>query len=308
MISLAPPRIRDLEVFTRLPNKYGRGDVSSPWADANRAGEPTHSFLEGPVFDAAGNLYVTDIPWGRIFRVDAAGSWDLVVEYDGEPNGMKFLNERTLLIADYKHGLMALDVQSAELRPHLSRRNTERFRGLNDLVFDKAGNLYFTDQGQTGMQDPTGRVYRLAPDGRLDLLLDNIPSPNGIALSPDERILYIAATRGNCVWRAPLMRDGNVSKVGIFFSVNGPAGPDGLAVNAKGQLLIASSGLGVVWLIDRFGQPAEMLRSSVGPLLTNIAFGGASRKTLYCTESESGTILRTAMDDAGADMPRGVER
>ena len=84
---------------------------------------------------------------------------------------------------------MACDIASGAVRPYLERRNSERFKGVNDLTFDSHGNLYFSDQGQTGLHDPTGRLYRLRPDGRLDLLPANAPSPNGLALSPDERVL-----------------------------------------------------------------------------------------------------------------------
>ncbi|MFM2052031.1 MAG: hypothetical protein RL456_68, partial [Pseudomonadota bacterium] len=97
---LQAPQVRDTEVFTRLPDHFRRTGVPSSWADANRGGQPTDSFLEGPVFDAAGNLYVTDIPFGRIFRIDPQGAWTLVAEWDGEPNGLKFLDERTLIVTD----------------------------------------------------------------------------------------------------------------------------------------------------------------------------------------------------------------
>ena len=84
---------------------------------------------------------------------------------------------------------MACDIASGAVRPYLERRNSERFKGVNDLTFDSHGNLYFSDQGQTGLHDPTGRLYRLRPDGQLGLLLANVPSPKGVALSTDERVL-----------------------------------------------------------------------------------------------------------------------
>ena len=73
MFLLQPPQVRETEVFSRMPEHFRRTGVRSDWADANRGGQPTDSFLEGPVFDAAGNLYVTDIPFGRIFRIDPRG-------------------------------------------------------------------------------------------------------------------------------------------------------------------------------------------------------------------------------------------
>ena len=305
-VLLQPPPVRDTEVFTRLPDHWRRMQVRSAWADANRGGQPTDSFLEGPVFDAAGNLYLCDIPFGRIFRVDAQGVWDLVAEWDGEPNGMKFLDEHELLIADYRNGLMACDVRSGAVRPFLERRNSERFKGVNDLVFDSRGNLYVTDQGQTGLHDPTGRLYRLRPSGQLDLLLCNVPSPNGVALSPDERVLYLAVTRGNQVWRVPLLDDGSVSKVGAFFTSYGPSGPDGLAVDERGRVIVANPGLGCAWVLNHRAEPDLVLRSCAGTSLTNLAFGGPDRRTLYCTESTTGTVLRAELDIPGLPIHRAA--
>lgn len=298
MFLLQAPQIRDLEPFTEMPEALRRRERSD-WADANRGGLVTDSFLEGPVFDGAGHLYVADIPWGRVLRIDPQGAWTLVAEYDGEPNGMKFLDARTLLITDYKNGLMRLDVATGRVTPHLQRRNSERFKGVNDLVFDARGNLYFTDQGQSGLHEPSGRLYRLRPDGQLDLLLSNVPSPNGVALSPDGRVLYLAVTRGNCVWRVPLMPDGSVAKVSQFFTSYGPSGPDGLAVDADGRLLVANPGLGLVWLLNPRAEPVQVLRGVPGSSLTNLAFGGADRRTLFVTDSTHGRILRATLDVPG---------
>jgi gluconolactonase len=301
MFLLHPPEVRTLDTWTRLPERF-RQPRRTVWGDANQGGRESDSFLEGPVFDAAGNLFVTDIPFGRIFRIDPKGEWDLVAQWDGEPNGMKFLNATELLVTDYRNGLMLVDSRSGAVRPYLGRRNTESFKGVNDLTFDAQGNLYFTDQGQTGLHDPTGRVYRLSRTGRLDLLLSNVPSPNGIVLSPDEKFLFVAVTRGNCVWRMPLLADGGVAKAGQFFTSYGPSGPDGLAMDTSGRLLVANPGLAYVWVLNHRAEPVQVLRGEAGTSLTNLAFGGADRKTLYCTESTHGTILRTGMDVAGTHL------
>lgn len=302
MLRFEPPRRQEMTVFTRLPDEFRRRETVSSWARANRLGAAGDSFLEAPVFDRAGNLYVTDIEYGRIFVVDGQGAWHLVCEYDGEPNGMKFLSDSELLVADYRNGLVVVDVQSGSVSAFLDRRNSERFKGVNDLVFDSVGNLYFTDQGQTGLHDPTGRVYRLAVDGRLDMLLHDVPSPNGLVLDGEERVLYVAATRGNCVWRVPLMTDGGVSKVGQFFTSHGPAGPDGLAMDVEGHLLVANPGLGVIWRLDPYAQPTDVLVSPTGRLVTNLAFGGEDRRTVFATESETGAVLRADLPAAGRPL------
>lgn len=305
MFLLNPPTVRPLELFSSMPHQYRRTGVRSHWADVNQGGRLADSFLEGPVFDEQGNLFVTDIPFGRVFRISPNGEWDLVAQWDGEPNGMKFLDDKQLLVTDYRNGLVVLDIASGQVRPYLERRNSERFKGVNDLVFDSKGNLYFTDQGQTGLQDPTGRVYRLAPDGRLDMLLGNVPSPNGIVLSNDERFLFVAATRGNCVWRMPLLTDGSVSKAGQFFTSYGPSGPDGLAMDECGRLLVANPGLGYVWVLNPRAEPQEVLTGPAGASITNLAFGGPSRQTLFCTDSTHGQIMFAEMGTPGTVLRAG---
>ncbi len=299
MYLLQAPQVREFALYSSMPATLRRTGVRSEWADVNQGGRLADSFLEGPVLGPDGSLYVTDIPFGRVLCIDARGDWSLVGEWDGEPNGMKFLSPTELLVTDYKNGLVVLDIRSGQVRPYLARRNSERFKGVNDLVFDSQGNLYFTDQGQTGLHDPTGRVYRLRPDGRLDLLLANVPSPNGIVLSNDERFLFVAATRGNCVWRMPLLPDGSVSKAGQFFTSHGPSGPDGLAMDESGRLIVANPGLGRVWVLNMQGEPDEVLLGPRGASLTNVAFGGPDRKTLFCTDATHGEVLMCQMPVAG---------
>lgn len=303
MYFLQPPQVMELETFTTMPERFRRREPSV-WASANRGGQPTDSFLEGPVFDGEGNLYVADIPFGRIFRIDGAGAWCLVAEYDGEPNGMKFVDDRTLLVTDYKNGLMRIDVHTSQVTAHLQRRNTESFKGVNDLVLDANGNIYFTDQGQSGLHDPSGRLYRLRPDGQLDMLLSNVPSPNGVALSPDGKVLYLAVTRGNCIWRVPLLADGSVSKVSQFFTSYGPSGPDGLAVDSTGRLLVANPGLGYVWVLSPRAEPVAVLRGPAGASTTNLAFGGPERSTVFVTDSTHGHVLKLDLDAPGLPLHR----
>ena len=172
----APPQVLTTEVFAEVPSSLRR-HTKTGWTETNRPGLATPSFLEGPSFDRVGNLYLVDIPHGRIFRVSPAGQFDVIAEYDGEPNGLKIHQDGRIFIADYKNGLMQLDAATGAVTPFLERRHSERFKGLNDLFFGTNGDLYFTDQGETGLQDPTGRVYRLTPEGRLDCLVGSVPSP-----------------------------------------------------------------------------------------------------------------------------------
>jgi len=287
-----PPALVESEVFASVPAGLRRVGQVDEWSRVNGGAPAAGCFLEGPCFDAAGNLHVVDIPFGRVLRFDPQGACTLVAEYDGWPNGLKIRPDGSMLIADYRNGLMALDPLTGQVTRLLGHRHSEHFKGLNDLVLAGNGDLYFTDQGQTGLHDPTGRVYRLTAAGRLDLLVGNVPSPNGIALNAAGTVLFVAATRGNNVWRLPLMADGSVSKVGCFVQLSGGVGPDGLAMARGDHLAVAHLGLGGVWLFDRRGLPLCFVRSCGSDLVTNIAFGGKDHDILYMTDSGTGSILR----------------
>ena len=300
-----PPRDIATEVFTAMPDEFRARNRRSDWVDANKPGQLVDSFLEGPSFDRAGNLYVTDIPYGRVFRISQAGKWELVAEYDGWPNGLKIHRDGRIFIADYKHGILTLDAATGAIQPLLSHRNSESFKGVNDLVFDARGRLYFTDQGQSGMHDPSGRVFRFDPDSAvLDCLLNNGPSPNGLVFDVEEKSLYVAMTRGNAIWRLPLLAAGGTSKVGIFAQLaGGVSGADGLALDADGNLFVADAGNACVWVFSPHAEPLYRIRSCTrGRTLTNLAFGGPDNRSLFMTDSSTGTILRAELAVPGKKM------
>jgi gluconolactonase len=294
----APPAVIRAEVFSRMPDALRR-PKRSQWGDFNKAGQPVDCFIEGPSFDADGQLVVTDIPHGRIFKVSSSGSWTPIAEYDGWPNGLKFHADGRAFITDYKRGIMTLDMANGKVAPLIETMRSESFKGVNDLHFAANGDLYFTDQGQTGLHDPTGRVYRYTAAGQLACLVNTIPSPNGLVLDLHERVLYVAVTRGNAVWRIPLMIDGGVSKVGLAIQLSGGlGGPDGMALDAEGGLIVAHIGLGV-WRFDHLGRPTHFIEPPVGHFVTNIAFKG---RQLFMTESETGHILVADLPYPGKPM------
>jgi gluconolactonase len=285
-----PPKLIPTQVFSAMPDEFRR-KVRTEWADANRPGAMTDCFIEGPSFDASGNLYIVDIPFGRIFKVSPDRKWSLVVEYDGWPNGLKISRDGRILVADYRHGIMELDARAGRMQKILTSRNSESFRGCNDLHIAGNGDIYFTDQGQTGLHDPTGRVYRLSTSGRLDCLIDTGISPNGLVLDPAEAVLFVAMTRDNAVWRMPFMKDGSVSKVGRFCSMFGPSGPDGMTMDKDGRLFVAHASLGHVFVFAPNGECIARIKSCAGQSCTNVAIGGEKRDRLYITESVTGTVL-----------------
>jgi gluconolactonase len=299
----APPPVVETEVFAVVPEELRREAQNVAWINAMRDGKHTNCFIEGPAFDRDGNLFVCDIPFGRILKFDRSGRASVVARYQGEPCGLAIDRNGLLHVADYRRGILRIDPATGDVVDIVDSFLREGFRGCNDLTFSSAGDLYFTDQGQTGLQDTTGRLFRLSSGGQLELLLSNIPSPNGLALNPEENTLYLAVTRANAIWRVPIRSDGHVPKVGNFIQLSGGlAGPDGLAVDSAGNLAIAHAGLGVVWLFSRFGEPIARIQSRVGMVVTNVAFGWPDQKVLYITESDSGTVLRAQLDVPGKTL------
>ena len=298
----APPPAIAAEVFATLPDSMRVTDRYSEFVEQHPGRVPSDSLLEGPSFDLEGNLFCVDILYGRIFNISPAGHFSVFVEYDRWPTGLKLHKDGRIFVADYKRGLVTIDRDTRAVKPFLERYHLEHLKAPNDLIFARNGDLYFTDQGLTGLQDPTGRLFRVRADGRVELLLDNIPSPNGLVLDNNEETIYLAVTRQNAIWRVQLMRDGTVAKAGIFIQMSGGTGPDGLAIDDDGNLAIAHVGLGAVWLFSRRGEPMLRINSCRGHHTTNVAYGGPDRKTLFITESETGTILRATLPVAGRTM------
>ena len=144
-----PPRLIQAEVFSAMPDQFRRKGVGTDWADANRPGQPTDCFIEGPSFDADGNLYIVDIPFGRIFKIASGGQWSLVVEYEGWPNGLKIGRDGRILVADYMHGIMELDAKAGRMRPSAA-------------IFSPLGQPSYST---TSVHAPSGAIRKILPNG-----------------------------------------------------------------------------------------------------------------------------------------------
>jgi gluconolactonase len=223
--------------------------------------------------------------------------WEVFADYEGNPNGLKIHRDGRIFVADHKLGILCFDPQTGE-----RTLVADGFRGTNDLVFADNGDLYFTDPGESSLDDPHGRVLRIAVDGRVDVLAENLPYPNGLVLDDAQKTLYVAVSRSLQVLRMPL-HEGRVRKAGVFIQLSGGlAGPDGMAVCDDGGLVVVHAGFGTVWMFDPFGEPTARLRSCAGIRTTNVAFHPADRTMLYVTEAEEGVILQARIGRTGRPM------
>ena len=286
----------ETEVFAELPARLRKSGSPPERLAAGKSATPMGSFLEGPSFDRAGNLYVTDLAWGRIFKVSPKADFDLVIEYDGEPNGLAIHKDGRIFVADHKLGIVYLKdgKTGPAVVPVVSRYHQQTFKGVNDLTFDPEGNLYFTDQGVTDLADPTGCVYRYTAAGKLEQLANCFPSPNGIVV--EKNLVYVAVTRGNAVWRLPLTPEGKGVRLGVFLHLSGGRGPDGMAMDESGGLAVAHIDFGAVWIFSHRGEALYRVASCKSDMVTNVAYQG---NEIYITDSGSGCILRARVPTPG---------
>ena len=297
------PAIIETRIHATLPADLLLADRDSAFTRDLFHGQRIGSFLEGPSFDRQGNLLMVDVAHGRILKLSPAHEWSVLASYEGLPNGLKIHKDGRIFVADRAKGILVVDPVNGKVETYIGRERLPGFKGPNDLFFASNGDLYFTDQGETGLHDPTGRVFRQTANGRLDCLIDNVPSPNGLVMDPAESMLYIAVTRANCVWRMPIRPDGSVHRVGLFCQLVGGWGPDGMAVDQAGNLLVAHAGGAAVWVWSPMGLPLYRVTACDGGLLTtNVAFGGAAGRTLYITNSLAGNVLAAELPVAGQTM------
>jgi gluconolactonase len=275
----------------RLPEDYRHMGEPSAWAKMTRSDQPMHSFLEAAFFDAAGNLWLSDVPYGRVFKVSPEGDWSLAHQIDGEPHAMRIAPDGRHIAVDYRHGLIELTGQS-DFNVLSTGLESQPYLGLSDMNYAPDGALWFTDSGRTSLSDPKGRVYCLSPDGVLRLVLDCVPYSNGICFSPDGAWVYVAATRANQVWRfsSNLPTTGQ-PMVGVFLQLSGGLGPDGLATNEKGWLTVAQAQAGRAYVFDALGDPIAEVCLPEGLWTTSVTFHPDDQSKLYIVDAQTGTIF-----------------
>lgn len=254
---------------------------------------PGFSIVEGPVW-IDGALLVSQIstngqpPASRILRVVPGGATEVFLN-DAGTNGLAVDAAGELLGAVHKDGSISrFDLASPGSAPMVvaSGYMGARFNSPNDLAARSDGNIYFTDPDwQSPKPDPQAaeRAYRVTPDGDVQPIgeysqngsTQTIQKPNGVMLTRDEKALYVGGTAG--LYKLPVAADGAVGVGAPVPGVNG--GVDGLGKDCAGNLYV-STGQSVVVL----GPDDAMIGTIAVPnQVTNIAFGGADRKTLYIT-------------------------
>ena len=268
-------------------------------------------FPEGPTVDQEGNLWVVSVSGGAVSKIAPDGKWTDVFNTGGHPQALKFHKDGRLFGIDRHKGVFVYDVKAQKLSDYVPNFQNQNFLGPNDMVFDRQGGIYFTDPWGSSLANPRGAVYYVSPAGKTTRLIDNMAFPNGIALSPDEKNLYIAETSRGAVWAVGLEDPGVITQRRARILANLPGGgmgPDGLTVDELGNVYAAYVDAGEVVVLTPKGKLIGSIKlpDGEGTFTTNVAFGGPDRKTLYITESEKNVIYRVRMNVRGLKLFGGI--
>lgn len=285
-------------------------------------------FPEGPLVLPNGDLLVTEIKAGRLTRITPTGEKHLFAVTGGGPNGAAIGPDGWIYVTqnggfqwyerplpdgstgvfpglqppDYRGGaIQRVSPDGSVVETLYTECDGVPLKGPNDLVFDAEGNFYFTDHGKTRERDRdrTG-VYYASPDGKfIREIIFPMEAPNGIGLSPDGRVLYVAETPTARVWACELAGPGEVARRYVLATVPGApplnlAYLDSLCVDAEGNVLVATLVHGGITTISPDGKRIHHTPTG-DPLTTNCCFGGPELRTLYVTLSATGRLV--AFDD-----------
>lgn len=267
-------------------------------------------YCEGVCFDHAGNGYIS---WGKaITKFSLDGKNDVWAE-TGAPNGHKILADGTHLVCDAsQHAVLHLASDGKQLDPASKECNGKPLRGPNDLTLDTAnGGFYFSDPGGSTLENLIGTIHYVDRSGQTHQLDGGLAFPNGIVLTPDGKKLYLAESQKNRVHVYDVTAPGKVSNRQVFAELpkkNEATGqidnqPDGMCLDAAGNLYVAHYGMKQVQVLDPSG---KLIRQFDGGNTTtsNVAFGGPKMDQLFITgglgpEAGPGGLFRIDLNIPG---------
>ena len=252
-------------------------------------------FLEGPVWQPDGSLFFSDIPANRTYRWTADDGANVWCEPTGNANGMTLDRNGGLLRCEHTGRRVARVAPDTTATTVVDSYQGKRLNSPNDIVVKSDGVIYFTDPPY-GIQpaereQPCNGVYRVFPDGTMELLADDFDRPNGLAFSPDESILYIDDSPRRHVRAFDVRADGTITNSRVIADMDHPqpGSPDGMKLDTEGNLYV--TGATGVWVFEPDGTLLGVIATPERP--ANCAWGDADRKSLYLTAQTSLYRIRT---------------
>jgi gluconolactonase len=287
-------------------------------------------FPEGPIALKDGSVLVVEIARETLSRVTESGRIEVVATVPGGPNGAALAPDGKIYVcnnggmtfietaggtrpgiqsASYRNGgVDVIELSSGRVKRLYDRCGDRMLRGPNDVVLDRNGGFWFTDMGKRRDHDlDLGSIYWGRTDGsEIKLAADGLLTPNGIALSVDEKTLYVTETATGRLWSWQIVGPGELRKAAwpALAGANLVAGPggalrfDGFALTSSGAFCIAALDRAAVIEISPTGR---MVRQREAPdlLVTNVCFGGADMQTAFVTLSHSGRLIALDWHEPG---------
>jgi gluconolactonase len=253
-------------------------------------------FSEGPVWSPEGYLLFTDIPANRIYKYTPGEGLEVARENSGAANGLALDSKGRLYTCEGGRRRVIRMDSAGKVEVLAERFEGQRFNAPNDIAVRRDGHLWFTDPAfgaQAGTRDMTFYgVYHLTPKGELSAVHRSSTRPNGVALSPNGRILYVAYSDDRAVRAWDIDRSGAASAERVL--ITGIEGvPDGLKTDEKGNLYVTCRGVAIY---SPAGKLIRMIETGETP--ANLAFGDPDLQTLYVTARTS--VYRIRMPVKGA--------
>jgi gluconolactonase len=253
-------------------------------------------FTEGPLWHPDGFYYFVDIRNNNLHRITPGKAAELVRANTGEGNGTTFDLEGRLVICEGGNRRVTRWTADGTSEVLMDRWKGKRLNRPNDVVCKSDGSIYFTDPGLRvpfeQREIPHAAVYRVAPDGTPSMVAD-FEYPNGLAFSPDERLLYVANTRwAQYIHVLELDAKGTMVRRRIFAEMPSDSDkngvPDGMKVDVEGR--VYCTGPDGTWVFAPDGTKLGIIRTP--EFAANVAFGGPDLKTLFFTANTSVYTLR----------------
>jgi gluconolactonase len=240
-------------------------------------------FVEGPAWDAKkGVLYFSDIPPAHIVAFEDSDV-KVVNQESGMSNGLMLDKQGSLVRCEHKGRRVSRGPANEKGETIVAEYKGKRLNSPNDLWIDEADGIYFTDPrygSRDDLEQDKEAVYYVSADGKIERIIDDLVRPNGIALSPTGKALYVVDNGANALHRYTITAPGKIEKGERIASVTQP---DGMTVDKEGRLYVTC--LGGVWVLDANGKWIGLIETPEQP--ANCTFGGKDYATLFITARTS---------------------
>ena len=254
--------------------------------------------IEGPAFDEKGNLYVVNFGKdGTVGLVKPDGSAELFVTLPegSTANSIKFDSKGNMYLADYTgHNVLKVDMKTKAISTYV---HDERFNQPNDIIVNRKDQLFASDPN---WKEGKGQIWRIDQGGKAVLLAKDMGTTNGIALSPDEKTLYVNESVQRKIWAFDVDDAGNVSNKRLFAEFP-DFGFDGMACDNKWNLYVTRYGKGVIAILSPDGKVTREVPLK-GKRCSNLVFGGQNGKTVFVTMQDRKGIEKFNAENPGKGL------